>query len=105
MTNRMEGTMSTVLGYGRYKDDPKHLGCPRAKSDMTPCIARDGHIALADSAAGPSTTCVGCGAAPLDLLNEMTVLAEDDKSLSQDEWLADSLEYLVKELTRHLEPQ
>jgi hypothetical protein len=35
-------------GYGRYNDDPEHVGCPRARSDMTPCIARDGCSALAD---------------------------------------------------------
>jgi hypothetical protein len=43
-------------GYGRYKDDPSYVGCPRARSDMTPCIARDGHTALADDG-----SCVGCG--------------------------------------------
>jgi len=36
----------------------KHNGiiCPREKSYMTPCVARDGHLALADNNA-----CVGCG--------------------------------------------
>lgn len=46
-------------GYGRYKDDPEHIGCPRAKSDMTPCIARDGASALADN-----QNCVGCNEPP-----------------------------------------
>jgi hypothetical protein len=47
-------------GYGRYDDDPQHIGCPWAKSDMTPCIARDGNIALTDP--GPwAPACVGCG--------------------------------------------
>ena len=33
-----------ICGYGRYDDDPNCVGCPRARSDMTPCIARDGHL-------------------------------------------------------------
>lgn len=53
-----------ICGYGRYPDG--HVGCPRAQSDMTPCVARDGHIALADS-----QVCVGCGAEPATLLTEL----------------------------------
>jgi hypothetical protein len=52
------------LGYGRYADDPEHVGCPRAKSDMTPCVARDGTTAC-DIRNGD---CVGCGEHPADLL-------------------------------------
>jgi hypothetical protein len=54
------------LGYGRYNDDPEHVGCPRAKSDMTPCVARDGHLATADDG-----VCVGCGEHPADLLTAL----------------------------------
>jgi hypothetical protein len=54
-----------ILGYGRYNDDPEHIGCPRQNSDMTPCVARDGHLAVADE------TCVGCNANPADLLEEL----------------------------------
>jgi hypothetical protein len=50
-------------GYGRYDDDPEHVGCPRARSDMTPCVARDGTTAVADSG-----RCVGCGEHPAALL-------------------------------------
>jgi hypothetical protein len=53
-------------GYGRYKNDPDHIGCPRAKSDMTPCIARDGKLALDDLG-----ECVGCGERPSKLLLEI----------------------------------
>jgi hypothetical protein len=56
------------FGYGRYNDDPEHVGCPRAKSDMTPCIARDGHLAMAGD---PPTDCVGCRADPGTLLAEL----------------------------------
>jgi hypothetical protein len=52
-----------ILGYGRYNDTPEHVGCPRATSDMTPCAARDGHVAVADDG-----DCVGCGEFPANLL-------------------------------------
>jgi hypothetical protein len=53
-------------GYGRYDDDPGHVGCPRAASDMTPCMARDGKLALADDG-----VCVGCGANPAEELRDL----------------------------------
>jgi hypothetical protein len=58
--------MKGPLGYGRYNDDPEHIGCPRAKSDMTPCAARDGNNAVADAG-----DCVGCGEYPADLLTAL----------------------------------
>lgn len=33
----------------------EYIDCPRAKSQWTPCMARDGHTALADDG-----RCVGC---------------------------------------------
>jgi hypothetical protein len=39
------------------------LQCPREKTSMTPCVARDGHLAVLDEG-----TCVGCGQLPSDLL-------------------------------------
>lgn len=54
------------LGYGRYGDDPEHVGCPHAKSDMTPCVARDGQLAVSDEG-----ICVGCWKHPADLLREL----------------------------------
>lgn len=54
------------LGYGRYDDDPLHVGCPRAQSDMTPCAARDGSSAVADN-----ERCVGCDEHPADLLRDL----------------------------------
>lgn len=58
--------MKGPFGYGRYDDDHGHVGCPRAKTDMTPCIARDGRFALADD-----QRCVGCGANPAELLFQL----------------------------------
>jgi hypothetical protein len=43
--------------------DRRLVSCPREHSFMTPCIARDGSLALADD-----KTCVGCGADPADEL-------------------------------------
>src|SRR5690554_3660547 len=40
--------------------------CPREKSAMTPCVARDGKLACADDG-----VCVGCGEHPADLLAEI----------------------------------
>lgn len=42
--------------------EPRDLVCPREKSDMTPCVARDGDLALL------SGRCAGCGASVRDLL-------------------------------------
>lgn len=61
-----------LAGYGRYNDDPDHVGCPRAKTDMTPCIARDGHTALAAMDDPQGETCIGCGADPWTLVVEIT---------------------------------
>lgn len=45
----------------------KDLKCPREKSDMTPCIARDGHLAVTYSY-GTHAICVGCEHGVLTLL-------------------------------------
>jgi hypothetical protein len=55
-------------GFGRYDDDPDYVGCPWAKSDMTPCIARDGYMALSS---GDMQVCTGCGHTPLHQLEDL----------------------------------
>jgi hypothetical protein len=88
------------LGYGRYNDDPSHVGCPRAHSDMTPCIARDGHTALADDG-----KCVGChDGDPLKLYAELlaatgTAIRDDPGQTNSREKVADDLRDLVREVT------
>ena len=62
----MPPSHKNLAGYGRYQDDPGHVGCPRARTDMTPCIARDGRVALDDT-----QVCVGCGVNPWDALVEI----------------------------------
>jgi hypothetical protein len=43
-----------------------YIDCPRAKSDMTPCVARDGKLALTDDG-----LCVGCLQHPAELLKDL----------------------------------
>jgi hypothetical protein len=66
-TEKGKGRMKGLAGYGRYDDNPDYVGCPRARTNMTPCIARDGSVALADD----PVDCVGCGARAADLLTEL----------------------------------
>lgn len=54
------------LGYGRYDDAPDRVGCPHARTDMTPCAARDG-----SNASDYDGSCVGCGHDPAALLTEL----------------------------------
>jgi hypothetical protein len=88
-------------GYGRYNDDPQYVGCPYAKSDMTPCIARDGHLALTDPDA-PEPVCVGCGHEPRDLLAELgrehEPAAEAERTGDPQSY-ADRLAELVRQAT------
>jgi hypothetical protein len=90
-----------VCGYGRYDDDPQIVGCPRAKSDMSPCLARDGRIALWDSTEQHSQ-CVGCSADPFDLMVELKREAKlTAPSASQRAaHHADQLQKLVRKLTK-----
>lgn len=55
-----------IEGYGRYDDDPTHIGCPRAKTDMTPCVARDGLHGCDDTG-----VCLGCSHEPAELLTQL----------------------------------
>lgn len=89
--------MKGPLGYGRYNDDPEHVGCPRATSDMTPCIARDGAVALADD-----QRCVGCGANPLTLLTILRheVTGKSPSPVTIPDHAADKLKDLVREVTK-----
>lgn len=59
--------MKGIGGYGRYDDCPDYVVCPRAKSNMTPCAARDGALATS----GGGGVCVGCSQNPGDLLRDL----------------------------------
>lgn len=91
-----------MLGYGRYDDDYEHVGCPRAKSDMTPCIARDGATALAErTGLFPSEDCVGCLHGPNKLLRKLLDATGriHDKVPGDRHQAADHLRDLVREVT------
>jgi hypothetical protein len=65
------------------------LDCPRAKTWMTPCIARDGGLAVADDG-----VCVGCGEMPRALLDDLAKRyqpAHDDLHLADPKRAADAL--------------
>lgn len=59
------------LGYGRYDSDPEHVGCPHAKTDMTPCAARDGQVATYSTPLAMAGHCVGCEKHAADLLRDL----------------------------------
>jgi hypothetical protein len=73
------------------------ISCPRAKTDMTPCIARDGDTALADDRA-----CVGCGTSPTYLLTQLALRYEPARLVLADgpldpDGVANNLKKLVTE--------
>jgi hypothetical protein len=85
-------------GYGRYDDDLGQVGCPRAKTDMTPCIARDGSVALAESSY--AQTCVGCDVSPRLLLGALArELGRDVETRIGYDEAAERLRDLVREVT------
>lgn len=97
-------------GYGRYNDAPDHVGCPRAQSDMTPCIARDGALALAGRTPAVNGVCVGCGAGPRALLHEVdpeanTRIGRDESPAIRARAAADELTRRVWDLTEGLVPR
>ena len=56
--------------------------CPYAKSNMTPCVLRDGDICYAVSPAG-NPICVGCERSPASLGREPP--KDWDKTLREDQ--------------------
>ena len=44
--------------------------CPYAKSDMTPCVLRDGDVCYAESFPSGKPVCVACGRTPDQLGRE-----------------------------------
>lgn len=85
--------------------DRNEIDCPRAKSWMTPCMARDGHVALADDG-----RCVGCSVYPFEELSRVSELMGrrvDYRAYSgrkgRDK-AAEDLQALVKEYVESKEP-
>ena len=59
----------TARVLARTKMTRETLQCPREKSGYTPCIARDGSLAVVLNSEG-SPLCVGCEAALVPLLEK-----------------------------------
>ena len=57
------GNLVRNLIWERTGIKPDDLKCPREKSDMTPCVARDGDSAMTDD-----SHCIGCGVSVVELL-------------------------------------
>jgi hypothetical protein len=90
--------MRGPAGYGRYDEDPQTVGCPWAKTDMTPCLARDGSITLSS---GQHRVCVGCGNAPDFLIADLAQEYEPARNyVSRDpERDADAFRDMVRRAT------
>lgn len=92
-------------GYGRYDDDPSYVGCPWARSDRTPCIARDGRSALDG---GQVQVCVGCGNDVPFLIEDMAETYEPARVLltaGDPVETADQFALLVREATEPREEE
>jgi hypothetical protein len=50
--------------------------CPWARSDMTPCVMREGEVCYAPSRDHSERSCVGCGAPPEAVARERARQAE-----------------------------
>jgi hypothetical protein len=92
--------MKGVAGYGRYDDDPSYIGCPFARSDMTPCIARDGRLALAGS---PPSVCAGCANTPEYLIEDLAESYDPARRLlaetGEPQGAADEFAQMIREAT------
>lgn len=90
-------------GYGRYDDDPAHVGCPWAGSDMSPCVARDGRLGLHDCDLDDEpAVCAGCWNTPEFLaedLGEEYGPARALRAAGDPVTLADELAAMVREAT------
>lgn len=89
--------MKGPAGYGRYDDDPEYVGCPWARSDMSPCVARDGHLAL-----DVEDLCTGCANGPGYLIEDLAGEYEPARELlarGDPVTLADEFALAVREAT------
>jgi hypothetical protein len=90
--------MRGPAGYGRYDDDPAHVGCPWARSSMSPCIARDGRLALA---AGQDEVCTGCGLTPEHHVEDLAAYYEPAGAIMPGDpaTMADEFAEMVRTMT------
>jgi hypothetical protein len=89
--------MKGPAGYGRYDDEPAYVGCPFARSDMSPCIARDGRLAL-----DAGDLCAGCANSPGYLAEDLAEAYDPARDLlltGDPVTLADEFAEMVREAT------
>jgi hypothetical protein len=89
-------------GYGRYEDDPQAVGCPRARSYRSKCVARDGRQALDSAPDGEGRLCHGCAHGLQELIEELAreyPPAAGLDVLGDQEMLADEFTLTVREAT------
>lgn len=70
----MIGNEFRDLCFKRTGIKPEELECPREKSDMTPCVARDGDLAMTEN-----KLCVGCSRLVSGLLDLERMKHQDNK--------------------------
>lgn len=93
-------------GYGRYDDDPETVGCPRARSARSRCIARRGRLDLDPAPAGEDRICHGCAHELAELIEELAGAyppAAGLDVLGDQESLADEFALAVREATEPIE--
>jgi hypothetical protein len=84
-------------GFGRYDSDWAHVACPFARTRRSPCIARDGRLALEGG-----VICEGCAMEPAELAEALAVMyppAEALRAAGDPVTLADSFAEFVREMT------
>lgn len=89
-------------GYGRYEDDPEAVGCPRARSYRSRCVARDGRQSLDSAPDGEDLLCHGCAHELIELIEELAAEyppAAGLDVLGDQEALADEFALTVREAT------
>lgn len=95
-------------GYGRYDDDPEAVGCPRARTPRSRCVARLGRQALDPAPYGEDLLCHGCAHELLFLIEELAgeyPPAAGLDVLGDQESLADEFALAVREATEPREQE
>lgn len=89
-------------GYGRYDDNPQAVGCPRARTARSKCVARDGRQALENAPPGEDRICRGCAHDLFEMIEELAreyPPAAGLPVLDEQEVLADEFALMVREAT------
>jgi hypothetical protein len=89
--------MKGPAGYGRYDRNPARVGCPYARWRRSPCIARDGRLAL-----DADMLCRGCALGPEELAEALAEAYDPARDLlvtGDPVTLADEFAAAVREAT------